>query len=110
VIYTGNQVTGLIDFGAVDIDTPATDIARLLRSLVHNDQTEWRSGLAAYSAMRQLSDNESLAVFAIDAANPILAGCNWINWVYVEQREFEQRQQVIEQFRTILTRVAIAEQ
>ena len=37
VLFTGDEVTGLIDFGAVDIDTPATDIARLLGSLVGDD-------------------------------------------------------------------------
>src|SRR5205807_3808434 len=30
VLFTANDVTGVIDFGAVDMDTPATDIARLL--------------------------------------------------------------------------------
>ena len=33
VLFTGDKVTGLVDFGAIDIDTPATDIARLLGSL-----------------------------------------------------------------------------
>ena len=34
ILFTGNRVTGIVDFGALDIDTPATDIARLLGSLV----------------------------------------------------------------------------
>jgi homoserine kinase type II len=106
VLFTGNQVTGLIDFGAVDIDTPATDIARLLGSLARNDRTAWQTGLGAYDATRPLSPNESLAVVAIDAANPILAGCNWINWIYVERRGFETPRQVIERFRAIVNRLS----
>jgi homoserine kinase type II len=123
VLFTGNQVTGLIDFGAIDIDTPATDIARLLGSLVDNTPLPfregpgegskpadpWQTALAAYSATRPLSPNETLTVFAIDAANPILAGCNWINWIYIDQREFDKHEQVIERFRTVLKRVADAQ-
>src|SRR6185436_12712507 len=30
VLFTGNDVTAIIDFGAMEIDTPATDVARLL--------------------------------------------------------------------------------
>jgi homoserine kinase type II len=88
ILFTGNEVTGLIDFGAVGIDTPATDIARLLGSLIPNPRSRsgegpgerqhnaerWQTGLAAYSATRPLSPHDSLAVAAINAANPILAG------------------------------------
>lgn len=104
VLFTGNRVTGLIDFGAVDVDTPATDIARLLGSLAHLDRAAWQTGLAAYTSTRTLSADESLAVFAINSANPILAGCNWIRWVYVDKRHFENRPQVIDRFRAIVKR------
>lgn len=107
VLFTGDQVTGMIDFGAVDIDTPATDIARLLGSLAGNDRTAWQTGLAAYSTARALSRDETLAVLALDVANPVLAGCNWVHWIYVERREFERQQQVIDRFRDILARLMI---
>jgi homoserine kinase type II len=115
VLFTGNQVTGLVDFGALDIDTPATDIARLLGSLAptspphfaegHRNASAWQTGLDAYNAIRPLSQNESRAIHAIDAANPILAGCNWITWIYVDRRKFENRQQVLGRFRNIVDRL-----
>ncbi|MCI0334293.1 MAG: phosphotransferase [Planctomycetes bacterium] len=119
VLFTGDEVTGLIDFGAIDIDTPATDIARLLGSLAsgspphfgkgpgegHPTSEPWHEGLAAYSAVRPLSQHESLAVVALDTAAPILAGCNWIRWIYIERRGFEKRSRVIERFRRIRDRV-----
>jgi Ser/Thr protein kinase RdoA (MazF antagonist) len=121
VLFTGNEVTGLVDFGAVDFDTPETDIARLLGSLTPSpaphfgeglregqcNATSWQSGLAAYSAIRPLSPQESLAVFAITAANPILAGCNWIRWINLEGRTFENRAQVLARFRQILNHVQV---
>ena len=50
VLFTGDEVTGIIDFGAMDIDTPATDVARLLGSLVGDDEAGWRTASSAYSA------------------------------------------------------------
>ena len=73
--------TGIIDFGAMDIDTPATDVARLLGSLVGDDETGWRTGLSAYSENRPLSADGTRAAKALDASSAILAGCNWIRWI-----------------------------
>lgn len=119
VLFTGSRVTGLIDFGAVDIDTPATDIARLLGSLAGeacqpfqidpidvDDRPEiWQLGLSAYSKTRQLTRNESDAVFAINAANPILAGCNWIQWIYIDRRVFQDPQRVQRRFERIVVQL-----
>jgi homoserine kinase type II len=109
ILFTGDEVTGIIDFGAVGIDTPATDIARLLGSLVADDAQGWQTGLEAYSAVRPLSPEELLAVSALDKCGLVLAGCNWIRWIYVERREFEDRQQVIGRFRTIMRRLTAAQ-
>lgn len=119
ILFTGNEVTGLIDFGAVDIDTPATDIARLLGSLIPNPtprsgeelvegqpfSTAWQTGLSAYAAMRPLSQHESLAVLALNTANPIIAGCNWLRWIYIEGRAFVNHAQVLARFHQILNRI-----
>src|SRR5690606_33971928 len=37
VLFTGDEVTGIVDFGAMRNETPAIDVARLLRSLVGAD-------------------------------------------------------------------------
>jgi len=105
VLFAGNEVTGIIDFGAIDIDTPATDIARLLGSLVGDDPAGWHVGLAAYSDVRPLFATEHEAIKALDSSGPILAGCNWIRWIYVEGRVFKNRGQVIDRFRGSLARV-----
>jgi homoserine kinase type II len=106
VLFTNNLVTGIVDFGAVDIDTPACDVARLLGSLVDDDPGGWQTGLAAYSKHRPPSADESAAVRALDASGTLLAGCNWIRWIYIEGREFENPKQVVERFRRILSRTS----
>jgi homoserine kinase type II len=105
ILFTGDDVTGLIDFGAVEIDTPATDVARLLGSLAGDDATGWQTGVAAYSAVRPLSQQEGLAVRALDASGNILGGCNWIRWIYIDRRQFDDRAKILERFRRILARL-----
>jgi Ser/Thr protein kinase RdoA (MazF antagonist) len=106
VLFIGRKVTGMVDFGAIDIDTPACDIARLLVSLVGNDQTGWQTGIAAYIAVRPCSADELSAISALDIGGTLLAGCNWIRWIYVEGRQFENPTQVINRFRAIVARAA----
>jgi homoserine kinase type II len=156
VLFTGDEVTGLVDFGAIAFDTPATDIARLVGSLADatplpfregqgegsaikgtvpfsrapktgnltstgdayqttakrglspsdpNRSQLWQHALAAYNTIRPLSENETRAAHALSTSAPILAGCNWLRWIYIERREFENHAQVIERFRHIATHV-----
>jgi Ser/Thr protein kinase RdoA (MazF antagonist) len=108
VLFSGDDVTGIIDFGAMDIDTSATDVARLLGSLVGDDEAGWRAGVSAYSAIRPLSTDEERAAKALDRSSTILAGCNWLRWIYVERREFEDHAQIIERFKRIVARCELA--
>jgi homoserine kinase type II len=105
VLFEGDNVTGLVDFGAMQVETPAGDVARLLGSLVGDDEVGWRDGLAAYNAVRPLSDHEVAAASALDRSGTLLAGCNWIRWIYVDGRQFEDREQVLKRFRRILARL-----
>jgi Ser/Thr protein kinase RdoA (MazF antagonist) len=105
VLFDGDRVTGLVDFGALQVDTPATDVARLLGSLAGDDAQAWRQGLEAYCSIHSLTDQELEAVPALDAAGTILAGCNWIRWIYIDQRRFDNQAQITERFAKLLGRV-----
>lgn len=108
VLFTGAEVTGIVDFGAMQFDTPATDVARLLGSLVGDDEVGWRAGMNAYSDNRTLSQDEERAAKVLDTSGTILAGCNWIRWICREGRQFEDRSRVIERFRQIVARCEFA--
>jgi Ser/Thr protein kinase RdoA (MazF antagonist) len=102
VLFTNEEVTGIVDFGSMDIDTPACDVARLLGSLVGSDPERRRIGLEAYGSVRKLSASELLAVDAFDTGIVVLSGCNWIRWIYVERRHFENAEKVCQRFRRIV--------
>jgi Ser/Thr protein kinase RdoA (MazF antagonist) len=105
VLLTGDEVTGLVDFGAMDTDTVATDIARLLGSLVVDDQQGWRDALTTYDAVRPLSPAERHLVFALDRANVALAGWQWIQWLFAEEKRFEEEAPVVQRLEQIVLRM-----
>jgi homoserine kinase type II len=82
VLFTGDRVTGVIDFGAVAIGSPAADISRLLGSMVGDDRHRWELGLAAYESVRPLTDDEREAVRFFDSTGIVLSAANWLLWLY----------------------------
>jgi homoserine kinase type II len=82
VLFTGDKVTGVIDFGAADYDSPAGDAARLLGSLVGDDRDMWRQGLTEYCEVHPLSDVEVAAVEFFDSSGTVVSAANWILWLW----------------------------
>ncbi len=89
VFFTGNQVTGIIDFGAMRMESVAGDVARLLGSLTGGVPSEWEIGLAAYRERTGLSEANVRLAETWDQANAAMAGLQWVEWLFVEQRQFD---------------------
>jgi Ser/Thr protein kinase RdoA (MazF antagonist) len=105
VLFVGEQVSGIVDFGAIQLDNVACDVARLLGSIAGNNAMLWTVGLAAFSQIRALSDSERLLVRTYDESGALLSGINWLRWVFVEQREFVDRERVLARFDEIAARI-----
>lgn len=105
VLFVGDQVTGLIDYGAMRIETVAADVSRLLGSLVADDRAGWQAGLAAYQSVRPLSNDEQRLMRAFDAANVLLGGLEWLDWIYFQGRVFENRAAIITRLDEFLSRL-----
>lgn len=86
VLFTGDQVTGIIDFGAARVDEPATDVARLLGSLEPSDSGRWSLGLELYKDASGVVDQRRVEL--LDRASTLLSAAQWLRWLLVEQREF----------------------
>lgn len=89
LLFDGDQVSAIIDYGAMSIDTVAVDIARLLGSLVDGDESAWEAGLDAYSELRPLPDNLRELLTTLDETGIIAGGLIWLRWHYLESRTFE---------------------
>ncbi len=105
VLFDGDRVTGLIDYGAMKIDHPAVDVARLLGSLAEDDLAGWSIGLAAYREVRPLSGDEEELARALDATGTIAAAAVWLRWLYHDGKEFEDRAAAGRRLESITTRL-----
>jgi homoserine kinase type II len=105
VLFTGDEVTGLIDFGAMRIDTPLTDIARLVGSLVGDDRDARQFAFDAYSELRPLSEFDHRLINALDASGLVIGGLNWLTWLYVEHRDMGPVEPILRRLDQILMRL-----
>jgi homoserine kinase type II len=91
VLYTCDDVTGIIDFGAVKMDNVAVDLARLLGSLVGDDVGQFDAGLTAYAEIRPLSEMERALVPILDQTGVVLGLANWLRRLFHQGGEYDDR-------------------
>ncbi len=106
VLFEGERVVGLIDFGAMRPDNVATDIARLLGGLAADDGEAWRRGIAAYETTRALSDKEASLIRVFDQSAVLLGPLSWFEWVFRDHRDFESRDAILARVDEMLLRLA----
>jgi Ser/Thr protein kinase RdoA (MazF antagonist) len=105
VLFTGERVTGLVDFGAMRVESVAIDVARLLGSMAGDNEALWRVGLDAYHAVRPLSDDERALVGPLDSSGVLLPALNWVDWLYRQHRQFPDPRAVARRLDEILPRL-----
>lgn len=106
VLFQGDEVTGLIDFGSLDVDNPTCDVARLLGSLVGDDVTRRQGALIAYEELRPITLNDRMMVRVWDRSTTLLSGMNWLEWIFLDRREFEDYEAISKRLGRICERLA----
>jgi homoserine kinase type II len=107
ILFVGNRVTGVIDYGAMRVDNVATDASRLLGSLAGNDVEAWHLGLAAYQSVRPMQPPEESLVGAFDRSGLLMAGVQWIEWIYADGRHFEDQRAILKRIDHLLQRLDV---
>jgi aminoglycoside phosphotransferase (APT) family kinase protein len=79
VLFTGEAVTGLVDYGEVKPDHPAVDLARLLGDLIGDDERRFHLGLAAYRAAGGPVEVDEHFVRLLDRTGVVCAVIHWVN-------------------------------
>ena len=101
VLFTGDQVTGLIDLATVRLDHPAHDVARLLGSYCQGDATRRAMALNYYPP---LPDLEPL-VNTLDEAGTVVALGNWLRWLALEQRPALFHPRALDRLQAVVNRL-----
>jgi Ser/Thr protein kinase RdoA (MazF antagonist) len=105
VLFDGDAVSGIVDYGSVKVDHRSADVGRLLGSLVGDDAAAWAVGLDAYAAVSPLSPDEQALARALDRTGVILGAANWLRWLYHDGRVFEDRSRVAERLAELVRRL-----
>ncbi|MCA9071349.1 MAG: phosphotransferase, partial [Planctomycetaceae bacterium] len=87
LLFTGDQVTGLIDASACRYENIATDLSRLLGSLIADDRNAWELALREYETYRRLTDNERSLVQALDQSGVLLSGMAWLDRLILKNEQ-----------------------
>lgn len=107
-----SRVSGIVDFHAASVDTPATDVARLIGSWCRDadvpPDVAWADALTAYERVRPLTSAERLLIPWLDASGTILGLDNWFRWVLLEGRQFADVAQVVRRVDRLLSRLESA--
>lgn len=106
VLFEGDRVTGIVDYGAMRIDTALTDIARLVGSLVEDDARLRQIALDAYAETSPLTTSDRELVDLLDHASVLISLANWAQWLYVEGRQFDNLEAVAKRIEKLAARVS----
>ncbi len=95
VLFIGQEVTGIIDYGAMRDDSRSVDLSRMLGSFCESDTSMWHDALEAYQQVSAISDNERALLKVLDQSTILLSLVNWLRWLFVDRRSFALEQDIL---------------
>ncbi|WP_197172277.1 phosphotransferase [Novipirellula aureliae] len=84
-------VSGIIDFDAIRVDSPATDLSRWTTSFVSSGiqlSELWNSAFAGYRQEWGLGEHEESLARHLTLASAWISLANWVIWVALQRRSF----------------------
>ena len=88
-LFEGDRLTGMIDFGAMGVESVAADLARLSGEWLAGDSSLRTVALEAYERIRPLHPDEIALMEGFEAVADVLIAMHWLSWHFLEQRRFE---------------------
>jgi hypothetical protein len=79
-LFSGKQLTGLIDFGAARLDWPGLDLVRCFGTLLGWPDDRWHSGLERVRRALPLCTWQTSEVLLIHRISVALSALQWLEW------------------------------
>ena len=108
LLFTGESLTGIIDYGAARVDSPVGDLVRMLGSL-EPFNAQARHQAFEYYRVRNQCDALPLEQFRlIDEISTLLSALQWLEWLVWERRtlDFDTTQRAVERWQRFVERLA----
>jgi Ser/Thr protein kinase RdoA (MazF antagonist) len=93
-LFEQGRLSGIVDFGAMDVDCVSGDLARLIGEWSGGDPAVPAIGQKAYERVRPLAPAEISLINVFESSADLLIGERWLRWHYLEARRFEDPQAV----------------
>jgi Ser/Thr protein kinase RdoA (MazF antagonist) len=93
-LFDGDRLSGIVDFGAMDVDCVSGDIARLIGEWAGGPPATRALAQKAYERVRPLAPTEISLIGVFESSADLLIGERWLRWHYLESRVFEDPQAV----------------
>ncbi len=77
-LFDGERLSGLVDYGAMGIETVAADLARLIGEWFPGDRPLKGIALAAYDGVRPLATSETALIDVFERSSGLLIGAHWL--------------------------------
>jgi thiamine kinase-like enzyme len=105
ILFEGDAVTGVIDYGAVKPDCVAVDLARLLGSMIPDQPERMHDALSVYSAIHPVPSEVLKLTAVLDHAGSTIGLTNWLRWLYLDTRNYSESASVAKRMQALLKRV-----
>ena len=104
VLFVDDKASGIVDPSACRTENVASDVSRLLGSLVEDDASAREVSLAAYQTVRPLSDDEQFLISVLDRSGVLLSGQTWLQRIYLHNQTIAQPERVLARMQMFVRR------
>jgi Ser/Thr protein kinase RdoA (MazF antagonist) len=105
VLFREDRFQGFIDFGNAAIDHVSVDLARLLGSMAGDDPAAFKRAIDTYARFAFWRPDWEDLVRCLDFSGTILGAANWLRWLYVDRRRFENPSDAWQRFHELVARI-----
>jgi homoserine kinase type II len=88
-LFEHERLSGLIDFGAMGIESVASDLARLIGEWFTDDCSLRTYGLEIYQRANPFDASEFALFTALEATGDLLIAGHWLSWHYLDHMRFD---------------------
>jgi Ser/Thr protein kinase RdoA (MazF antagonist) len=105
LLFEGDTLTGIVDYAGAGIDSVATDLARMLGSLIGDQEDRWSEALKSYRTHRPLSSAEEQLAQLLDRTGVIAGVCHWVRWFGKEENGSAETAAAVRRLEGLLQRI-----
>lgn len=105
LLFQGDKLTGIVDFGAMATESVSCDLSRLLGSLFGDDFAAWQQGISDYESVRPMTEAEHRLIRPLDQSSVLLSGMTWLKRRYVLRNTPNNLSRVCDRLDAIVARL-----